>query len=64
MNLQPMSPHPFDASGRTFRVFCCRCNKCVSSADVVCDIDAPAGTYYCGDCAIHAELDDKNGGDA
>lgn len=52
MNLQRMSPHPFDGSGNTFQVTCSRCGDVKSSADVLCDLDAPAGTYYCtGHCA-------------
>jgi hypothetical protein len=64
MNLQSMQPHPFDGASRTFLVFCSRCSVGVNSADVLCDLDAPAGTYYCGHCAICVELEDKTGGDA
>jgi late competence protein required for DNA uptake (superfamily II DNA/RNA helicase) len=59
MNLQSMQPHPFDATGHTFQVFCSRCGKSTNSADVECDLDAPAGTFYCQHCAAmvqaHAE---------
>jgi late competence protein required for DNA uptake (superfamily II DNA/RNA helicase) len=54
-----MQPHPFDATGHTFQVFCSRCGKSTNSADVECDLDAPAGTFYCQHCAAmvqaHAE---------
>lgn len=52
MNLQPMQPSPLAADGSTLYVFCTRCNKRCSGADVDCDLDAPAGTYYCQHCSI------------
>ena len=53
MNLQPMQPSPYTASGDLVFVFCKRCGKTRSGADVLCDLDAAAGTYYCaGGCWI------------
>ena len=55
MNLQPMTPSPFDAMGNTFNVFCARCGKSANSADVSCDLDAAPGTFYCPHCAVIVE---------
>lgn len=52
MNLQPMGPNPFTASMNLFLVVCVRCSKSVQSNDVSCDLDAPAGTFYCQHCAV------------
>lgn len=52
MNLQPMQPHSFTASYHAFDVVCSRCDAVKSSTDVSCDLDAPAGTYYCQHCAV------------
>lgn len=60
MNLQPMSPSPYSSSGSLIYVFCSRCNKSCSGADVDCDLDAPAGTYYCQDCVIKVQLENYN----
>jgi hypothetical protein len=57
MNLQPMQPSPLDSSGNPFDVFCSRCRARKSSTDVDCDLDAPAGTFYCQTCVIPVHLE-------
>jgi late competence protein required for DNA uptake (superfamily II DNA/RNA helicase) len=46
MNLISPNPHPF------CRVCCYRCGAWHGISDVLADIAAPAGTYYCHHCAI------------
>lgn len=50
MKLEPMKPTPFTASGQTFMILCCRCGERVKSSDVLCDIEAKAGSFYCQEC--------------
>ena len=50
MNLQPMTPSPYDASGNTFYVFCSCCGKSTRSDEVKCDLDS-SWTYYCPPCS-------------
>jgi hypothetical protein len=51
--LKPMQPTPCDAGGNPFKVFCSCCNKPVKSDEVLCDLAAPPGTFYCPDCATN-----------
>lgn len=60
MNLQPMSPSPYSSSGELIYVFCSRCDKRCSGADVDCDLDAAPGTYYCQDCVIKVILESSD----
>jgi hypothetical protein len=63
MDLKPMSPHPFSASGEPFRVFCVRCHKPTLSLDVLCDLHDEPGTFYCHPCsiAITAHMEESHG---
>lgn len=58
MNLQPMNPKPAEG----MRVVCIKCSRMVPASGVLCDLDGPAyAAYYCGDCAMHIELDASEG---
>ena len=50
MNLQPMKPTPYSASGNTFKVLCYSCGSTEYSDKVLCNMDGKSGEFYCPDC--------------